>query len=720
MVKWKLLAIIFIIFTVCTYLNSILKQHINYLTDDTKSTIIKTLVFIHIQKTAGSEFERSIVRRLHFGSQPSCRCPMRSRFNRTTRFHIKLKCNCSRNNEPWLISRFSVGWLCGVHADWITYHRCLPPKMNFEYGFHQRKFIYATLLREPVTRFISEYLHTLRGANWLSERSSCQKAQQLRNQSACWKNTNLTDFILCPFNSAINRQTRMLSSSINNCLSSSFTYSNLIDLKTAKKNLESMEFFGLTEYLYLSQRLFERVAYCKLIRTCSFQSYLEQNSINNQTYDYIEKDLISNDLNRIKQINSDDIELPAGPDILLTSASTTPFRIQNYRTLAYVVITLVYLVIGAAIFDRLESTQEAIRHANLTARIAAFQQQHNMSDGDFINLTRTVELRLQYRKKQWKFIGSFYYATVVLALIGYGHAIPHTKAGRAVTIAYALIGIPMWLIMIQSVGERLNSLIRFVVKRIKRRIKRKREPQVTAMELLTCEALLILLTLVAGSYVFHRYESWRYFDAFYYCVLTLTTIGFGDLVPMQKEDYGRIGWLYILFCIMFILTGLTVVASSGNLLILRFVETNSKRSQHERYEMEERRRQQVRIVGDVISSNGRLVTLEDDEDTPSLIGPGDAQRITMGHSTSDLSLCSCRAQPSFSSCIPIAWKTKFKRKHQNLLQQKAGLLQPQMIVVQSLREQILDSLRGKTEIDENMALQRSYLQLDKILKRSSI
>ena len=188
---------------------------------------------------------------------------------------------------------------------------------------------------------------------------------------------------------------------------------------------------------------------------------------------------------------------------------------------------------------------------------------------------------------------------------------------------------------------------------------------------------------------------------------------------MQKADYGSIDWLYILFCIMFILTGLTIVASSGNLLILRFVETNTKRSQHERYEMEERRRQQVRVVGDVISSNGRLVTLEDDEDTPSLLPPVGPQRIQMGNSTSDLSLCSCRAQPSLSSCIPTTCKTKFKRKQQSLFQ-KPTLLQSEMIVIRTLREQILDSLEPKMEMDENTALQRSYLQLDKIQKRCSI
>lgn len=214
---------------------------------------------------------------------------------------------------------------------------------------------------------------------------------------------------------------------------------------------------------------------------------------------------------------------PAGSDIILTPATTTstPLRIQNYRTLAYVLTTLVYLLIGAAIFDRLESAPEALRHANLITRISRFQRQHNLSDQDFFNLTRTVEKHLQYRKKQWKFIGSFYYATVVLALIGYGHAIPHTKAGRAVTIAYALIGIPMWLIMIQSVGERLNSLITFVLKHVKRRFKHRREPQITAMELLTCEALLTFLTLITGSYIFHLYENWPYLDAFYYCLLTL-------------------------------------------------------------------------------------------------------------------------------------------------------------------------------------------------------
>jgi hypothetical protein len=197
--------------------------------------------------------------------------------------------------------------------------------------------------------------------------------------------------------------------------------------------------------------------------------------------------------------------------------------------------------------------------------------------------------------------------------------------------------------------------------------------------------------------------------------------GFGDLVPMQKSDYGSIGWLYILFCIMFILTGLTIVASSGNLLILHFVETNTKRSQHERYEMEERRRQQVRVVGDVISSNGRFITLDDEDDARTMLSPIGAQRLTMGHSSSNLSLCSCRGHSSFSFCIPILCKKKFKRKQQPTTNSsKLSLAKSPIIVRRTLGQEILDTLQPRNKPDEIVVFRKSYLHSDKSQQRNSI
>ena len=67
---------------------------------------------------------------------------------------------------------------------------------------------------------------------------------------------------------------------------------------------------------------------------------------------------------------------------------------------------------------------------------------------------------------------------------------------------------------------------------------------------------LVALTVVilAGGTLFYRSaEEWSFLDAFYFSVVTLTTIGFGDLVP--TTDGAK------LFTIVYSLLGVGVVAS---------------------------------------------------------------------------------------------------------------------------------------------------------------
>lgn len=56
---------------------------------------------------------------------------------------------------------------------------------------------------------------------------------------------------------------------------------------------------------------------------------------------------------------------------------------QNIRTLSLVVITLTYLIIGAAVFDHFESSNESELHDRLNQNISIFKKKHNMNDTEF-------------------------------------------------------------------------------------------------------------------------------------------------------------------------------------------------------------------------------------------------------------------------------------------------------------------------------------------------
>jgi len=43
--------------------------------------------------------------------------------------------------------------------------------------------------------------------------------------------------------------------------------------------------------------------------------------------------------------------------------------------------------------------------------------------------------------------------------------------------------------------------------------------------------ILFILVISLGAYVYHQVESWSMIDCFYFVVITVTTIGYGDLVP---------------------------------------------------------------------------------------------------------------------------------------------------------------------------------------------
>ncbi|XP_060106583.1 potassium channel subfamily K member 3 [Heteronotia binoei] len=249
---------------------------------------------------------------------------------------------------------------------------------------------------------------------------------------------------------------------------------------------------------------------------------------------------------------------------------------QNVRTLALIICTFTYLLVGAAVFDALESEEETAERKKLEQKQTELKSKYNLSEDNYYELEGVV-LQLKPHKAgvQWKFAGSFYFAITVITTIGYGHAAPSTDGGKVFCMFYALLGIPLTLVMFQSLGERINTFVRYLLHRIKKCLGMRR-PEVSMANMVTIGFFSCISTLCIGAAAFSYYERWTFFQAYYYCFITLTTIGFGDYVALQKEHALQTQPQYVAFSFIYILTGLTVIGAFLNLVVLRFMTMNAE------------------------------------------------------------------------------------------------------------------------------------------------
>ncbi|XP_034761076.2 potassium channel subfamily K member 15-like [Acipenser ruthenus] len=258
---------------------------------------------------------------------------------------------------------------------------------------------------------------------------------------------------------------------------------------------------------------------------------------------------------------------------------------QNVRTLSLILCMFSYLLVGAAVFDALESESESARKRILEQKRNEMKKRYRFTDEDYREIERVVLQTEPHRAgRQWKFAGSFYFAITVITTIGYGHAAPGTDAGKVFCMFYAVLGIPLTLVMFQSLGERMNTFVRYLLWKIKECLGL-RKKEVSMENMVVVGFLSCISTLCIGAAAFSHFEGWTFFHAYYYCFITLTTIGFGDFVALQKKEDLQEKTPYVAFSFMYILVGLTVIGAFLNLVVLRFLTMNSE---DERRDAEER------------------------------------------------------------------------------------------------------------------------------------
>lgn len=93
---------------------------------------------------------------------------------------------------------------------------------------------------------------------------------------------------------------------------------------------------------------------------------------------------------------------------------------------------------------------------------------------------------------------------------------------------------------------------------------------------------LTTLTLIAGTLFYHSVEGWSLLDSFYFSVITLATVGYGDFTP--HTDMGKIFTVIYIFLGLGILVGF--VTPIGEYLIDRRTQHIEKKEHEKNHKKE--------------------------------------------------------------------------------------------------------------------------------------
>ncbi|KAM7102921.1 potassium channel subfamily K member 18 [Ciconia maguari] len=181
-------------------------------------------------------------------------------------------------------------------------------------------------------------------------------------------------------------------------------------------------------------------------------------------------------------------------------------------------------------------------------------------------------------KDIWTFFGSLFFCCTVFTTVGYGNTYPVTRIGKYLCMLYALFGIPLMFLVLTDMGDILATVLSKSYNEF-----RKLQSKILASKLCSgstsrgktmskviqnfdkigkqlekLDVPIVLMVLVIFVYIscaaaiLPNWETRLDFqEAFYFCFITLTTIGFGDTQLEHPK--------FFLFFSLYIIIGMEIV-----------------------------------------------------------------------------------------------------------------------------------------------------------------
>ncbi|XP_078503222.1 potassium channel subfamily K member 12 [Lissotriton helveticus] len=268
-----------------------------------------------------------------------------------------------------------------------------------------------------------------------------------------------------------------------------------------------------------------------------------------------------------------------------------PLNEDNGRFLLLALLIVLYLLVGATVFSTIESPSEATAQGRWRRTLDNFSRSFNVSSGELRAFLREYEvamaagIRVDALRPRWDFTGALYFVGTVVSTIGFGMSTPATVAGKIFLIFYGLLGCAGTILFFNLFLERIISLLAFVMKACyERRLRNsglipptlRRGSAISEADSLagwkpSVYHVMLILGIFAiilsccASAMYTPVEGWNYIDSLYYCFVTFSTIGFGDLVSSQNAAYQYQG-LYRFGNFLFILLGVCCIYSLFNVI----------------------------------------------------------------------------------------------------------------------------------------------------------